>query len=145
MEPSEFVTFAGRAVTQGKAGARTAISRAYYGLFHAAQQIVQELTGEASGSGKAHNLVPQFLWSTKHLTASDAARIISSLHGDRIEADYKLSRELPEQLEFAKSKVELALDTLPLLEQFRKDCRADPQLLQSLRDAVARVKSIHKA
>src|SRR5689334_4108895 len=114
MEPSEFVTFAGRAVIHGKAGARSAISRAYYGAFHAARELLEELAGGIPASGKMHNLISQFLWSTKHASASSAARMIATLHSDRIAADYNLSFELSEDLRFAKSKVELATDAMKL-------------------------------
>jgi uncharacterized protein (UPF0332 family) len=145
MDAAEFVAFAGRNVSQGKAGARSAISRAYYGVFHAALAILQELAAESPGSGKAHNLVAQYLFGAKHPAASAVARIITGLHGDRIEADYRLSSPLPEDLGFAKSKVELAADSLKLLDQFRNECRADPTNLQALRDGIARVKEVHQA
>jgi hypothetical protein len=144
MEAAEFVAFAGRNVSQGKAGARTAISRAYYGAFHAALAILQELAAESPGSGKAHNLVAQYLLAAKHPMASAAARIIAGLHKDRIEADYRLSLALCEDLAFAKSKVELAAGSLKLLEQFRQECRADSTMMQALRDGIAHVKAVHR-
>lgn len=145
MEPGEFVTFAGRSVIHGKAGARSAISRAYHGVFHVARELLMQLGGNVPGSGKSHNLVSQFRWSSKHESACAPARIIASLHGDRIEADYKLSAHGCEDLAFAKSRVELATDAISLQTHFRNDCLANPQLLQNLRDRVARVKSIHQA
>jgi hypothetical protein len=145
MNSSEFIAFAGRVVTLGKAGARSAISRAYYGAFHTAANVVEDLTGVLLRSGKSHNLVSQFMMAVSHSEANLAARLLLDLHNHRIKADYNLSLEAVEILDFTKTQVEAALQAERRLEQFRRDCLADPQLRQSLRDAVARVKSIHKA
>lgn len=144
MNATEFITIAGRVIGLGKAGPRTAISRAYYGLFHIARSLVEEFTAETYGSGKSHNLIPQFIEEAAHPTGITVARMLGDLHTERIKADYRLNDESTDDVEFAKVCVETALYGQRLLEQFRQECLADPQLLQNLRDGVARVKAIHK-
>jgi hypothetical protein len=145
MEANEFLAFAGRTVALGKAGARSAISRAYYGAFHLSRELLEDLVAETSRNARSHNLVPQFLSAANHVAATNAARALINLHTQRIIADYDLLNETVESLETAKLRVELAMDVARLLEEFRRDCLADPQLLQNLRNGVARVKSIHQA
>jgi hypothetical protein len=144
MDSREFVSFAGRVVALGKAGARSAISRAYYGAFHTAGELIEELTGESLRSGKAHNLVPQYVMSADHDAGNLAARLLSDLHGHRIKADYELSMEFVEATDFAKTQVEAALAVQRHLDEFRSACLADPHLLQQFRDGIARIKAIHK-
>jgi hypothetical protein len=145
MEPGEFITFASRTVTQGKAGARSAISRAYYGAFHASRRVLQELAAEVPRSAAAHNLLPQFFQAVNHPSANAAATLLSGLHGERIKADYQLTLTSIEETAFAKLMVESAVETQNHLGAFHRDCRADARLLQEFRDGVARVKSVHQA
>lgn len=144
MNASEFISFAGRVVALGKAGARSAISRAYYGAFHCAGEFIEELTGESLRSGKSHNLVPQYMLSTSNHAGNLAGRLLLDLHNRRIKADYNLSLETVEDVDFAKTQVEAALEAQRQLELFRQECLADLELLENLRDGVARVKAIHK-
>lgn len=144
MDPGDFITFASRNVTQGKAGARSAISRAYYGVFHIAREVLHELASELPRGASAHNLVPQYLQAVDHPTSNAVATLLSGLHSERIKADYQLSATSVEATDVAKLHVESAVESQQLLEQFRRDCLADPRLLQELRDSVARVKAVHR-
>jgi hypothetical protein len=83
MDATEFVVLSGKLVALGKAGARSAVSRAYYGVFHLAQTILNDIAGETLASGKAHNLVPIFIKSANHSHASAAANLLSDLHAER--------------------------------------------------------------
>ena len=145
MDASDFITFAGRTVNLGKAGARSAISRAYYGAFHIACDILLELNARVPRGGKSHNLVPQYIHSANHALGTLAAKMLLDLHTERIRADYDMSSESVERPELARLRVESALEVQRLLEQFRQDCRADPGLRQQLHDGVAKVKAVHKA
>ena len=145
MEPGEFITFASRTVTQGKAGARSAISRAYYGVFHASRRVLQELAAEVPRNATAHNLLPQFFQAVNHPSAIAAATLLSGLHGERIKADYQLTLAPIEETAFARLMVESAVEVQRHLEAFRGDCLADARLLQDFRDGVARVRSVHQA
>lgn len=144
MEASEFLTFAGRAVTMGKAGARSAVSRAYYGVFHTARNLLHELVGEFAASGRSHNLVPQYLSSANHPPGNAAATLLSSLHRSRILADYDLSNPAVENTQLVKLEVEMALEAQRLLDEFGHDCRSDPTVLDALRNGIAKVKSVHR-
>ena len=145
MDAADFITIAGRVAGLGKAGARTAVSRAYYGLFHIARSLIEEFTAESYGSGRSHKLVPQFIESAKHPAGDAAAKMLMDLHSERIKADYRLHDESAESLEFAKVSIETALQGSRLLEHFRADCHANTELVDRLKAGVARVKSIHRA
>lgn len=83
MDGSEFVGLSGRIVSMGRAGARSAVSRAYYGAFHIAMRLLDELDRAPPRSGKAHNLVPQMLESAGHPDGRAAGTLLSDLHSDR--------------------------------------------------------------
>jgi hypothetical protein len=145
MEPGDFITFASRTVTQGKAGARSAISRAYYGVFHIARLVLQELTSEFPRNATAHNLMPQFFQAVEHPSAIATATLLSALHSERIKADYQLDLTSVEKTALSKLSVEAAVEIQNHLEVFRRDCTADSDLLQKFREGIARIKSVHKA
>jgi len=143
MEPTEFISFAGKSVTMGRAGARSAVSRAYYGIFHLARNTLRDLVAEFPASGRAHNLIPQYLQSADHPQASSAATLLSSLHSNRILADYDLSNPSVENMQHAKLQVEMALETQRLIEEFRRHCQSDQAVPDKLRVGLQKVKSAH--
>jgi hypothetical protein len=145
MDAEEFVTLAGKVAGMGKAGARSAVSRAYYGAFHFAISILDELATAPASNGKGHNLVPIFLKSCNHPDAQSAADLLSDLHSDRIKADYHIADNRFEGLTFAQNDVENAETIKALLQRFRTACVADESLRRNLRDGVNRVKASFKA
>jgi hypothetical protein len=104
-EPWAILVAVGRIVTMGRTGARSAVSRAYYGVFHLAREIVETATGERYGNATLHNLIPQFIQSAKHPDGYIAAGHIADLHSDRIRADYRLAANSTEKREYAMAKV----------------------------------------
>jgi hypothetical protein len=136
MEAIEFVAFAGKIVTMGRAGARSAVSRAYYGTFHIARDLLHELIGEFPGSGRSHNLVPQYLFSANHPPGNAAATLLSSLHRSRILADYDLANGSVEDTQVVKLQVEMAVEAHRLLGEFRRDALSNPAVLDSLRAGI---------
>lgn len=144
MKPAEFIVFAGRVVSLGPAGARSAISRAYYGAFHVALEVLRELVGEGPGGPKAHVLVPQFLASSHDQDAMLASSLLSDLLGARIRADYRLSNSSVERMILAMDKVESARAVESKLASFAERCRQEPAAIQRLREGIERVKAIHK-
>ena len=144
MKAEDFVGLSGKLVTMGPAGARSAVSRAYYGAFHAALTVLEELVSAPAANARSHNLVPIFLKSANHPDGNFAARLLSDLHGDRIDVDYKLDMKLVESVNFAKSGVETAVEILKRLEQFRAACLQDPAVKQALRDGIEKVRASFK-
>lgn len=145
MDAAEFIRLSGKIVAMGKAGARSAVSRAYYGAFHLAQDILAEIASEPRGAGRSHVVVPQFLESANHPDAIAAARLLSDLHSDRIKVDYHLGDASVESLAFAQTNVVMAEECERLLTAFRAACQADERLRTTLREGIAKVKAIHRA
>ena len=144
MEAAEFIVVAAKMVSLGKGGARSAISRAYYGAFHLASEFVREIAGETVGSGAAHNLVVQYLGATKDTNATSIARLLGDLHTYRIRADYRLTETVVETTAFAKNCVEFAHTIQSQLAELRQACDRDPHLRQAVVNGVAEVKRAHR-
>jgi uncharacterized protein (UPF0332 family) len=130
----------------GQAGARSAVSRAYYGAFHIAQDLLFELAtvSRGAGAGKSHTLVPQYLRESQHPDAKQAASLLSDLHSDRIKADYRLGDANVETIGFAKLNVEAAKQIQQRLASFRIACKSDPDVLVALRAGVKKVQAAHR-
>ncbi|MBX9788753.1 MAG: hypothetical protein K2Y37_07535 [Pirellulales bacterium] len=141
MDAADFITLSGKLVSMGKSGARSAVSRAYYGAFHVARAVLIDLASESCGSGKAHNLVPLYLGSANHPDASVAANLLSDLHANRIKADYSLDLARAESQPFATHGVETAHEIQRRLILFRAACEQDVELRGRLRDGIARIKA----
>ena len=143
MNPAELVIMAGTLVGRGPAGARSAVSRAYYGAFHAAADLLADLECECPRNGKAHNLVPQFLQASANGDAQTAGGLLSDLHSERVRADYRIQEIRVETLSYAQAGVETASAVLRHLEAFRRACEA-VEVVDDLRVAVARIKEIRR-
>jgi len=61
MDPAEFVALSSKLVSMGKAGARSAVSRAYYGVFHLTLEVLAKFDVAPAANGRAHNLAQQYL------------------------------------------------------------------------------------
>ena len=145
MDAAEFITLSGKLVAMGPPGARSAVSRAYYGAFHLAQALLVEMAAESCGSGKAHNLVPLYLRSADHPDATAAADLLSDLHADRIKADYRLELAKAESQRFAMTAVETAREIQKRLDLFRIACEQDVQIRTRLREGIAKIKAAFNA
>jgi hypothetical protein len=121
MEADEFLSFSGRVVSYGKAGARSAISRAYYSVFHLAHETLEVLGSAPPRSGSSHNLIPFFLRCSSHPNAVAAASLIADLHNDRIKADYRLRDDKVETQAYAM----IAVETADRVRLFRSACAAE--------------------
>jgi len=94
MDPREFIAFAGQITEQGRPAARSAVSRAYYGAFHLAIEVLHEFESGPSAAGVAHNFVSNILQNIGVETARVAGSLLANLRGDRVKADYRLEDSL---------------------------------------------------
>lgn len=101
------------------------------------------MVAEFPASGRSHNLIPQYLQSANHPLANAAATLLSSLHSKRILADYELLNPSVEEMQYVKLQVEMALEAQQLIGEFQSNCQADPALLDSLRNGIAKIRSVH--
>jgi uncharacterized protein (UPF0332 family) len=134
MTPHEFIAFAGKLAAMssgGEAAVRTAVSRAYYGAFHAARELLADLNVSIAANLRSHGLVRQCLIGSSHAEAMSAGGALHDLHTDRIRADYELSDTRFQSFLFARSRVEKAELILTLLDR----CRHEPARSE-VRDAI---------
>ncbi len=142
MNPNEFIVLSARIVSFGEAGARSAVSRAYYGAFHCALECLVRLQTSANANGASHAVVPQFFQSATHNSAIEAGHLLSDLHSDRVKADYQLSNSKCDARGFAKSCIESANAIVDRINLFEQACKNDGKLLTTFRESVAKVKAI---
>jgi hypothetical protein len=104
-----FLTQAERLVTSPHAAdCRTAISRAFYAVFHVAAAHLRQ-TGFPIGRGAAaHGEVLRCPANSGEPSVSDVASELSDLHSARNRADYQLDRLDVEQPETARPFVDMA-------------------------------------
>ncbi len=144
MIPVEFISFAGKVVAFGQAGARSAISRAYYGVFHECRDVLQQLGVRIPGSGVAHVILENYLKTTKHSVANLIGNYLSDLHSLRVKADYDLTDLRSQSKAVAQQNVVLAIETLRLLAEYRTACLANDAIRQDLLQAVAKVDAVRQ-
>lgn len=144
MIPAEFISFAAKVVASGPAGARSATSRAYYGAFHTAQQILAELGVHAPRSGPGHAILANYLVNTSHETCREAGRLLSQLHFSRSKADYEVTDLRQENLADAQENVAIAQYVVEILQKFQQVCLTNDAVLQDLLQAVAKVDAVRQ-
>lgn len=144
MNPADFISFATKVVALGPAGARSAMSRAYYGAFHVAQEILAELGVHAPRSGLGHAVLANYLISVPHDTCREAGRRLSQLHHLRNKADYDVHDPRQEVLSDAQKNVEVAAYVIETLQKFQQACLADDAVRRDLLQAVAKVDAVRQ-
>jgi uncharacterized protein (UPF0332 family) len=92
MNPDDFLELAQRlAAGPGEAELRSAVSRAYYGLFHAARILVAACEVTTPESAEAHTKVCLCLQNSGHPQLEGAGRKLASFRNIRNRADYQLT------------------------------------------------------
>jgi hypothetical protein len=121
MKPNEFITFAGQIVGMKSAGARSAISRAYYGTYHLASQVLEDL-GFKIKSRSLHGKLDLILDGCGNDHGRLAGSLIGDLYNGRVKADYRLDNPEVEQMAFAMVLVETAYEAQSELALLRTAC-----------------------
>lgn len=93
MDAIDFISLAGKLVAANAhdAACRTAVSRAYYGVFHLAKDFLTELGFPPPRTANVHVFVQHCLMGSGQSIACTAASLLSDLHAARNRADYQLS------------------------------------------------------
>ena len=138
MKPEEFISFANRmaAMLGGKAdGAiiRSVVSRSYYGAFHMALDVLKELG--CAPRDDNHGQVRRIFQYSGNDDAVAAANTLRDMHGDRIEADYKLTNVKIETCRFAQLAIESASEFSSRLNALQQTC-SDSALRQQVVSAM---------
>lgn len=129
MKAHEFLTLADSICNQGPAGARSATSRAYYGVFHLALAALSETGVVISENSNSHSNAAQCLQNVPSENAKNAGSLLGILHGSRVQADYRLKTLDADNLTVAKLAIAQARRIESFLMQFRKE-------LETNRDAI---------
>ena len=91
MKPDDFIVVAkDLSAGSNEAHWRSAVSRAYYGAFHAALQLLVSFGVAFPKTSSAHDKVSQCLQNCKSGALEEARRILASLRDKRNVADYRL-------------------------------------------------------
>jgi hypothetical protein len=118
MNGHEFLRLASRLAAMqsaDEATLRTAVSRAYYGVFHLAKSYLADLGIGVAGHAQPH----QFLSVAGNQDAMRAAICLAEIQSARIIADYRLERPEPRSIDYVREAIEMAFDCAASIERCR--------------------------
>lgn len=138
MNGRDFLATARRlAASPHEADKRSAVSRAYYGAFHAARDLVAALRFQVPRADRAHNYLYVRLNNCGDAGVQHAASALSDLRRKRNHADYDVQLSLPKGDETnAIAAAEFILQTLDALTPAERTQITDTMKLyeQAIRD-----------
>lgn len=116
MSPEDFLILAIRlSASSGQAELRSAVSRAYYSVFHQARLLVEACGVACPESGEAHDKVAKCLQHARDALLDAAGSKLNSLRGMRNDADYRLSDLRFAQPSFVAIQVSVAREIADVL------------------------------
>jgi hypothetical protein len=143
MKSEDFITVAAQIVGFREAGSRSATSRAYYGVFNLAIDMVCEVAGlDRSRMPQGHTIPEECLQRSTNEDARSAAGLIGNLRGRRLKADYRLEEREPDSREYGQYSVLSAKSCERLLNSFRDACRNDAEVWKEFAFGIRQVFSI---
>lgn len=143
MKSEDFITVAGQIVGFRDAGSRSATSRAYYGVFNLAIDIVCDIAGlDRSRMPRGHTIPEECLQRSTNNDARSAADLIGILRMRRLKADYRIEEPEPDSREYGQYSVLSAKACEQLLNSFRDACRNDAGVLEEFAFGIRQVFSI---
>jgi len=98
---------------------RSAVSRAYYATFHAARELLEELSFAVPRADRAHAYLSRRLANCGEAQTRRAGTDLNALRGDRNQADYDLNRPVTAQL--AALQVRVAEQVVRFLQDARQE------------------------
>ncbi len=125
MNAADFVEFAGRLAAMQQVGphearCRSAVSRAYYGAFHAVSELLRSWDVVVRRNSFGHQDAIDALRRSQHPVAREIGGALDNLRQARIRADYRLEGQLIAE-KFAMNSVEEANEVLSLIERCKRD------------------------
>ena len=136
MDPRKFCELAGHLAVRSDAAAhRSAISRAYYSLFHVVLQYMLKVKMPLPKKlPEGHETVYRLLYSSNDPILMEVARHLHGLHVRRNDADYDLDEVYMENSQTAMKYVEVAQRATDQFDQ----CCQDPTRMAQAMDNVRR-------
>jgi uncharacterized protein (UPF0332 family) len=109
MSPDDFLVLATRlSASPGEAELRSAVSRAYYGLFHTARLLIEACDVSCPESGEAHDKIAKCLQNSQSPDVAAAGSKLNSFRTVRNHADYRLSDERFKNAKFIAIQLAIA-------------------------------------
>ena len=121
MTGDDFIGLAGKlavSAASGEAAFRSAVSRAYYGAYHIAIALLEDVGQPLPANANGHVFAQRVLIGAGHPAARQAGFLLGDLHGDPIKADYKLQNRVVGTQQFAKLRVEAAISIQAALSTY---------------------------
>jgi uncharacterized protein (UPF0332 family) len=119
MRADDFVSFASQLAAKPGGSAvsyRSAISRAYYGAYHRARLLVEQMGFRTkTGQGNEHLYLRRLLQGSDVDAADEVGTLLGNLHSSRRDADYDLDEPTVETQRHATVCAERATDLLSKL------------------------------
>jgi uncharacterized protein (UPF0332 family) len=136
MKADEFISLAEEMLQERPAASRcrSIISRAYYGAFHAAQELIADLR-LATTHNHGH-LQHDFLHSGS-ANGHEVGTLLESLHSQRVQADYRLQLKHVETIEVSRDVLMDAKRTVQTIVELREEFRRNPHAQQKFFEAIA--------
>ena len=142
MTGADLIHLAGDLVTEAagrEAYVRCATSRAYYGAFHLARDLILDI--DSTVSPLNHGTLPQCLARSNQPEALKAAQMLSDLQSNRVLADYALDKNKAASPKFAMMNVQMARKIQSILQTLADT----PELRTSLQAGIKRVMESRRA
>jgi uncharacterized protein (UPF0332 family) len=136
MDGSEFIDLAAKmalAANTNAAGYRTVVSRAYYGAFHLARRMLNEIGFRCRVRDNEHLFVQRHFANCREPKAQEAGRLLGHLHENRKEADYDLHKPQAETQWFAL----LCVKRADRLRDHLNHCRSQETLAKVISEMTA--------
>src|SRR5208337_5409710 len=139
MNPREFCTVAGKFALRGEAAAsRSAISRAYYSLFHVVLEFLEaNQVSLPKCRPNCHVLIYRYLYNCKHKELQIVAGALNDLRAQRSEADYRLGNLDVESSKTACAVVERAQREIERFDRVVQEQAEADLALQGIRGYLA--------
>lgn len=132
MDPGQYLGLARERVARAKAAGpgfeaqcRSAISRAYYSVFHLTLEFLEFIDIKVTDSGQCHVAVQYALNNSGVPDLTSAQVRLRSLYGGRKSADYRMADRLTERVSYAESMIQVADKTVALLDKCRQNFQSD--------------------
>jgi len=140
MTPADFHAFAANVAARqsGPAGFRSAVSRAYYGAYHSARELVEvAMQISCRFGGNEHKGLQRYFLNCQVAEGIQLGQLLENLHQSRREADYELTNLRYETQVQARLCVERASNIMSRVAQ----CR-DPALSARIKAGIENYKSL---
>lgn len=113
---------------------RTAISRAYYAVFHTGAAALMSIGIQLDAGPAAHGQVRNCLGASDDHDLEDARDLLRELHGRRIRADYRLDNIQVETRNEVDVACQEAAEAIKIFEDFSNDPTSKTAAISAMKE-----------